>query len=95
MLCLVGQEVLEGGEGTANLAFWRSGAIDQACAGSLAAEANAMAAACRQADWTQQAFCEMTRASYDDHRRNTALRDWEASSPEQPRKTLIRGALGV
>ena len=95
MLCLVDQDVLEGKEGVANLVLWRSGTIDRVCAGSLAAEANAMAAACHQAEWTQQAFCEMTNASYDDHCRKTILRDWESSSSESSARTVVRGALIV
>ena len=93
MLCLVDQDLLEGKEGIANLVLWRSGTIDRVCAGSLAAEANAMAAACHQAEWTQQAFCEMTNASFDDYNKKTVLRDWESSSEGRPVRTVVRGAL--
>jgi hypothetical protein len=62
---LVDQNVLEGREGVCNLVTWRSGTIDRVCVRSLAAEANAMAAACRQAEWTQHACCELANALYN------------------------------
>ena len=87
--------MLEGREGFLNLVNWRSGTIDRVCAGSLAAEANAMAAACHQAEWTQQAFCELTNALYDPMVRRRTLHEWERSSPRASFDLNVRGALIV
>ena len=91
LVSLVNQDVLEGREGTANLIMWRSGTIDRVCAGSLAAEANALAAACHQAEWTQHVLCEMTNAKYDSFARNRNLRAWESSTAEEPFQMKVRG----
>jgi hypothetical protein len=93
MVSLVDKDVVDGKTGTANLVTWRSGTIDRVCAGSLAAEANAMAAACHQCEWVQQAFCEMTNACYDYYARQATLQDWESSCAKKPFKLVIRGAL--
>jgi len=91
MVSLVDQDVIDGREGTANLIMWRSGTIDRVCAGSLAAEANALAAACHQAEWTQQALCEMTNARHESFTRNRDLRLWEGSDSGKPFPFRVRG----
>jgi hypothetical protein len=95
LVTLVDQDVVEGREGLCNFVAWRSGTIDLVCAGSLAAEANAMAAACHQAEWTQHAFCELTNALYDPLIRRRVLHEWEQSCPDKPFRLHVREALVV
>ena len=92
-MSLVKDSVLKGQEGHLNVVTWRSGTIERVCAGSLAAEANAMAAACHQCEWVQNALCEVTNALYDPVIRRCRLFDWEASSGQKPFTPTIRGVL--